>query len=383
MPMITHPVRIQDIGTASDSVIGTYYLNAFFCTTCLTDGRGAMVFGEGAPRGTYYANVDVKPFSAALDVVAHELTHGVTANTARLNGFVYSEAGALNEAFSDMIGISTSFYYQQPGNAPLQASYLVLKDITVPSGFFSRSMSNPSSTGDPDHYSLRYVGSEPHSTGIIAGHAFYLAIEGGTNRTSGRTVQGVGAANRDQIEKSFFRALTTLMPSSSTFATTRLTTIQAARDLYGAGSAAERAITQAWDAVGVQVRTAPTATLAPNPAINSASSVASCGSNPSWVLGITVSAGSSNLRITGFTSDDYNAAGASIDHSVYSPATFAGAFNSCGPGSSTILAQTDACTAVCWTLNPGVTSGSTQLTFTALDDAGQALTFSTPRVVLK
>jgi bacillolysin len=384
MPMITHPVRIQDIRTASNSVIGTYYLNAFFCTTCLSDGRGAMVFGEGAPRGTFYANIDVKPFSAALDVVAHELTHGVTANSARLNGFPFSDAGALNEAFSDMFGVATSFFYQPPGNAALQASYVIGKDLSVPSGAFAiRTISNPLADGDPDHYLLRFLGADPHYNSTIASHAYYLAIEGGTNRTSRLTVQGVGAANRDQIEKSFFRALTSLMPSSSTFGLTRLATIQAARDLYGAGSTVERAITQAWDAVGVQPRTEPTATLLPNPATSSASSAASCSNTPSWILGVTISAGSSNLRITGWSSDDFNAAGTAIDHSVYSLSSFASQFNSCGPGSTTILAQTDACAATCWLLNPGETSGSTQITFTAVDEAGRTVTFSTPRVTLQ
>ena len=72
-----------------------------------------MVFGEGAPRGTFYANIDVKPFSAALDVVAHELTHGVTANSARLNSFPFSDAGALNEGVLRHVWrVATSFFYQ-------------------------------------------------------------------------------------------------------------------------------------------------------------------------------------------------------------------------------------------------------------------------------
>jgi Zn-dependent metalloprotease len=49
----------------------------------------------------------------------------------------------------------------------------------------------------------------------------------------------------------FYRAFTQLMPANATFATARATTIQAARDLFGANSAAERAVTQAWTAVGV------------------------------------------------------------------------------------------------------------------------------------
>ena len=90
----------------------------------------------------------------------------------------------------------------------------------------------------------------------LLGLAFFvstsaLAIEGGTNRTSGLSVTGVGQGNRDQIEKVFYRAFAQLMPSNATYAVARAVTIQAARDLYGAGSAAERAVTQAWTAVGV------------------------------------------------------------------------------------------------------------------------------------
>ena len=48
-----------------------------------------------------------------------------------------------------------------------------------------------------------------------------------------------------------------------------------------------------------------------------------------------------------------------------------------------MLAQTDACAAVCWRLNPGVTAGSTQINFTVIDDAGRTVTFSTPRVTLR
>ncbi len=288
MPMFTHPVRQQDIATASPDVVGLFYLNAFFCNTCLTDRRGAMVFGEGAPPN-FFPGIEVKPFSAALDVVAHELTHGLTANSANLNGFPFSEAGALNEAFSDMLGAATAFFYQPAGTAPLNASYVTGRDLTIPPGLFSRSMADPGVDGSPDHYTKRITGADPHFNSTIASHAYYLAIEGGTNRTSGLSVTGVGAANRDQIEKAFFRALTVLLPSSATFALTRTATIQAAQDLFGAGSAAMRAITQAWDAVGVQPRTAPTATLLPNPAQGTADP---CGSAaPSWDLGVTVSAG--------------------------------------------------------------------------------------------
>jgi thermolysin len=383
MAIYTHPVRLQDFFSATPDVQGLFYANAFHCGSCGRDGRGAIVFGEGAPRGAY-GPFEVKPLSAALDVVAHELTHAVTYNSARLNGFRYSEAGSLNEAFSDVFGVSTAFYYFPTGGNVLQASYLLGKDLSQPTGqLFARSLSDPRATGDPDHYTQRNIGGDPHYNGVILGHAFYLAIEGGTNRTSGLTVQGVGAGNREQIEKAFFRALTALLPSNATFALARAATIQAARDLYGAGSGAERAITQAWDAVGVQPRTSPTATLVVNPATANSQTAAACGANPSWIVYSTVSGGASTVRITGWTSDDYNAAGTQIDHSVYSPANYASSFSYCGPGSTTLAAQADACAAMCWYLNPGVPTGSTQLNFTAVDDAGRTLNFSTPRVTLR
>ncbi len=385
--LFTHPVRLADISSASPAVIGTYYVNAAFCPSCGPNARGAVEFGEGAPRNFFGGNVEIKPFSAAFDVVAHELTHGVTATSARLNGFPFSEAGALNEAFSDIFGVSTRFAYQPAGDSALQASYTQGRDLTVPAGAFvpgygiylARSIANPASTRDPDHYIQRNMGGDPHYNSTIVSHAFYLAIEGGANRTSGLSVQGVGAANREQIEKAFFRALTTLMPSSSNFATTRVTTIQAARDLYGAGSSAERAITQAWDAVGVQERVAPAAVMLPNP---STVDPVDCPAATPWLLAITVSAGSSNLRITQWEYDLFDSAGTQFNKLLLPAATYASASGFCGPSSSSIAAQTDSCLAICANLG-GRTSGAAESTFTALDDAGRTLTFSTPRVVLK
>src|SRR5262245_9516994 len=370
--LFTHPVKLADINTAPSGVVGLYYVNAFFCSSCGPNGRGAIVLGEGAPKNFLGPGIEVKPFAAALDVVAHELTHAVTASSARLNGFPFSEAGSLNEAFSDVIGVGTAFYYEPTGNAALQASYLQGRDLSVPPGVIGRNLATP--TNGADHYTKRIIGGDPHYNGVILGHAFYLAIEGGTNKTSGLTVQGVGAANREQIEKSFFRALTALLPSNATFALTRDTTIQAARDLYGSGSAAERAITQAWDAVGVQPRTNPSAAMLPDPS-HSASSTCS-GPQPSWNLGLTVSAGSSNLTVSQWQLTAFDAAGSSIFTQTLSPTDFAQFFTACGPGSATVRAQADACSAVCVNLS-GRTSGFAQVSFTA-----NGATFSTPRVSL-
>jgi len=164
-----------------------------------------------------------------------------------------NESGALNEAFSDIIGTSVEFFYQPTGSAPRQADYLIGEDVVTPGGL--RSMANPLAFGDRDHYSGLYRGSADrggvHTNSGIGNQAFYLAIKGGTNRTSGMRVTGVGAANREQIEKVFYHAFVYRLTRRATFHTARLATIQSARDLYGSDSAAVRVVTDAWTAVGV------------------------------------------------------------------------------------------------------------------------------------
>jgi bacillolysin len=244
---VVHPVRREDLLQASPDVVGLFYLNAFYLHP------DVMVYGVGLPDNFVILpfRQRVNFFSAALDIVAHELTHGVIRYSSNLQN--RGESGALNEGFADIMGVSAEFFFQPPGDGLMRADYLQGEDVFTPGA--ARSLENPSAFGDPDHYSRRFTGPEDnggvHTNSLIASHAFYLAIEGGANRTSGFAVQGVGGANREQIERTFYRAFVLMLPSTATFATARAATIQAARDLYGSGSEVERAVTQAWNAVGV------------------------------------------------------------------------------------------------------------------------------------
>jgi thermolysin len=231
--------------------------NAFWCGEC--GASGLMYFGSGIPAGYYYPTTgqSVLPLAGSLDIAAHELSHGVIDSSSQL--LYWGEPAALNEAFADMMGTSVEFFYQKQGVGPGLADYKMGEDSFrgarpgVADGI--RSLANPQAFGYPDHYSRRFTGDADnggaHFNAGIPGNAFYLAIEGGANRTSGLTVQGVGAANREQIEKVFYRAFVYLLPWDADFSTARAATIQAARDLYGTGTSAERAVTQAWTAVGV------------------------------------------------------------------------------------------------------------------------------------
>ena len=172
-----------------------FFINAFYA------GGGIMVYGVGLPPGFTAGGQSWNHLSGALDVVAHELTHGVTEFTSNL---IYrNESGALNEAFSDIMGTSVEFFFQPAGNGDLRADYLCARGRRASRAACAR-WKTRRRTAIP--ITTRGGSSAPPTTAActstpgIANHAFYLAIEGGTNRTSGLAVQGVGAANREQIE---------------------------------------------------------------------------------------------------------------------------------------------------------------------------------------
>ena len=241
----THPVNRDDATRVSPGVLFSYFVNAFYA------GNGIVVYGEGLPPNLSIGGQRWNYLAGSLDVVAHELTHGVTDYSSDL---IYAgESGALNEAFSDVMANSVVFFYQQAGSGAGPADYIIGNDVVTPGGI--RSMQNPLAFGDPDNYRVRYTGTDDnggvHINSGIATHAFYLAIEGGTNRTSGLSVQGVGGSNREQMEKIFYRAFTQLLPSDARFTTARAATLQAAQDLYAGNNALANALAQAWTAVGV------------------------------------------------------------------------------------------------------------------------------------
>ena len=259
-PIVTlvHPTKRSDLLDVPSESVSLFHLNAFFCPPSVGGAcgpHGMVVYSEGLPPGFVLSSTrqSVDFFAAALDVVAHELAHAVTSFTSKL--IYQNESGALNEAFSDIVGTGVEFFIAESGrHQPEQPDYLIGEDVLKPGGM--RSLVDPRSLGDPDHYSVRFLGNADnggvHTNSLIAAHAFYLAIEGGENRTSGITVTGVGANNRAKIERVFFRAFTMMLPADATFAIARSATIQSARDLFGAGSATEQAAAAAWTAVGTE-----------------------------------------------------------------------------------------------------------------------------------
>ncbi|MBS1797049.1 MAG: M4 family metallopeptidase [Acidobacteria bacterium] len=211
------------------------YNNAFWY-------NNMMSYGDG--DGTNFTPL------TTIDVCGHEMTHGVTERTANLT---YSnESGALNEATSDILGSMVELYAD--GGTVSADTWKIGEDCYTPgtAGDALRSMSNPNSVGDPDHYSLRYTGTADnggvHTNSSIVNHAFYLMAAGGTNRVSGVTVTGIGTS---AMEKIWYKALTTYFTSGTNFSAARTATLNAASVLYGASSAQYNTVATGWCAVGV------------------------------------------------------------------------------------------------------------------------------------
>jgi Zn-dependent metalloprotease len=161
---------------------GASYMNAFW------DGD-EMTFGDG--DGAIFTN-----FAKSLDVVAHELSHGVTQFTANLD--YYSQSGALNEHFSDVFGsvITQHNNHQDAGTA----DWLIGDEIMGPTlyGEALRSMRAPGTAYDnsllgqdpqPDHMNNYYAGPDDnqgvHINSGIPNKAFFLAaMEIGTDKAA-------------------------------------------------------------------------------------------------------------------------------------------------------------------------------------------------------
>lgn len=230
-------------GAPSRVHYGNGYVNAFW------DGT-QMTYGDGAGN--------LKPLTE-LDVAGHEMTHGITANTAKL---VYKgEPGGLNEATSDIFGTAVEWYVNSPVDTP---DYLLGEKLNLtPNGAF-RFMDRPSRDGySYDCWTQYMYRIDVHFSSGPLNHWFYLVSEGSGAKTingvaynsptcNSSVVTGVGRA---VAEKVWYRALTVYLTSTSNYAAAREATIRSAKDLYGAGSAQCKTVEAAMKAIDVPAGT--------------------------------------------------------------------------------------------------------------------------------
>ncbi|WP_406374562.1 M4 family metallopeptidase [Streptomyces sp. NBC_00647] len=235
---------IKNNGVAAYSRVhyGNAYVNAFWDDSCF-----CMTYGDGSGN--------THPLTS-LDVAGHEMSHGVTANTAGLN---YSgESGGLNEATSDIFGTGVEF---AAANSSDVGDYLIGEKININGdGTPLRYMDQPSKDGGSANYWSSSVGSlDVHYSSGVANHFFYLLSEGSGSKTingvsynsptsNGTTVTGIGRAKALQI---WYKALTTYMTSTTKYAGARTATLSAASALYGSTSTEYKTVAAAWSAVNV------------------------------------------------------------------------------------------------------------------------------------
>ncbi|MGH3776268.1 MAG: M4 family metallopeptidase [Pseudonocardiaceae bacterium] len=226
---------------------GRNYNNAFW------DGQ-EMVFGDG--DGKVFTD-----FTGSLDVIAHELTHGVTEHTAGLE--YHTQAGALNEHISDVFGSLVKQWARQQSAA--EADWLIGSEIFTPGigADALRSLKAPGEAYDnslfgkdpqPDHMS-KFVhlpdtdegdNGGVHINSGIPNKAFYLAAV----NIGGFAWEAPGHIWYETLKASSTR---------TQFQDFADTTYVKAEELYGAGSAEQQAVLDAWREVGIRISSIPAA----------------------------------------------------------------------------------------------------------------------------
>jgi Zn-dependent metalloprotease len=238
---------IDDLGMRLDGYVhrGNRYNNAFW------DGR-EMVFGDG--DGILFTD-----FTSSLDVIGHELAHGVTEFTAGLE--YHNQSGALNESSSDVFGSLVKQWTNK--QSALESDWLIGAEIFTPAirGDALRSMKAPGTAYDnedlgkdpqPDHMS-RYVhlpdtdegdNGGVHINSGIPNKAFYL------------TSIAIGGYAWEAPGHIWYESLKASSPNTQ-FQDFANTTHAKAGILYGTASAEQQAVLSAWREVGIQIAGVP------------------------------------------------------------------------------------------------------------------------------
>jgi Zn-dependent metalloprotease len=229
---------IDDRGMRIDSTVhyGISYDNAFW------NGR-QMVYGDGDGR-------IFGPFTRALDVIGHELMHGITQHEAGLN--YRGQPGALNESFSDVFGCLIKQYKRR--QTAKEADWLIGEGLFLQGVKAKgiRSLKEPGTAyndpllgKDPQPGHMEdYVVTQEDNGGVhlnsgIPNRAFYeLAI-----RLKGYAWEKAGSI--------WYKTLTEKLRPGSKFQDAMTMTVTAAAELYGSNSLEQKAVREAWSAVGL------------------------------------------------------------------------------------------------------------------------------------
>ena len=226
--------------------VNTAYDNAYYSDTCR-----CMFIGDGNSFNSL----------GSIDVIGHEMGHGITAATSNLT---YSgESGGLNESASDINGEVVEAYARAGGKGetvPLSGNDWVLGKEISKNGTPLRWMFRPSKDGSsPDAWSSSLKRLDVHYSSGPNNRMFYFLAQGSNNDKNGDTfskylVKTPAAMTGVGLEKAYriwFKANTTKFTSSTNYAEARSKMIESAEELYGKGSKESIAVQRAYAAINV------------------------------------------------------------------------------------------------------------------------------------
>jgi Zn-dependent metalloprotease len=226
--------------------VNTAYDNAYYSDTCT-----CMFIGDGS----FFTSL------GAIDVIGHEMGHGITAATSNLT--YAGESGGLNESASDINGEMVESYARAGGTGATIPNtgndWGVGKEIDR-KGTPLRTMYKPSKDGQsPDAWSINLKNLDVHYSSGPNNRMFYFLSQGsnagkGTDFSSAYLVKkplamtGIG---NDKAYRIWFRANTTKFTASTNYADARAKMIAAAQELYGVGGKEDKAVQRAYAAINV------------------------------------------------------------------------------------------------------------------------------------
>ncbi len=235
---------IDNAGTRTYSRVhySNSYDNAFWSDSCF-----CMTYGDGSSFLTL----------TALDVAGHEMTHGVTSRTANLT--YRGESGGLNESMSDIFGTMAEFY-RGSSAATIPASggnWTIGEQLSTPSFPTPlRYMYKPSLDGrSPNAWSSSLKRLDVHYSSGPMNRCFYFLSQGASNNSSSNFYSsylpgGMTGIGNDKAARIVYKALTSYMTSSTTYAGAKTACLNAAVSLgYPSGSAEYTAVVNAFKAI--------------------------------------------------------------------------------------------------------------------------------------
>jgi len=234
---------IDDHGLRLDSSVhfGVAFSNA------LWNGK-QMVYGDGDDKL-------FNRFTRSLDVIGHELTHGVTQYSAALP--YHDEPGALNESFSDVFGIlmkqwtlkqtaAKSDWLVGEGIFTKQVHGVAIRSFKAPGTAYDDKVlgKDPQPAHMKDYKHIQTDAGGVHTNSGIPNHAFYLLA----TMLGGKAWEVAG--------KIWYVTLTQKLHGETSFQQCADATYKTAAELFGAGAAPQQAVLQAWKGVGIDISAA-------------------------------------------------------------------------------------------------------------------------------